>query len=54
MTPNPGVFGSLLVTSLWLAIAGLLVTWWSGGEIGWATLCEASAAAGLALWALGK
>src|SRR3954471_7138532 len=52
MTPNPGVVGSLLVTALWLAAAGLLVAWWSDGAIGWATLWEALAAASLALWAL--
>ena len=52
-TPDSGVFGSLLVTALWLAAAGLLRAWWSDGEIGWATLWEALAAAGIALWALG-
>jgi|tagenome__1003787_1003787.scaffolds.fasta_scaffold18984339_1 hypothetical protein len=52
MTPNPGVFGSLLVTALWLAAAGLLVVWWSDDATGWATLWEALAAASLALWAL--
>ena len=54
MTPDPGVFGSLLVTALWLAAVGLLVAWWSDGAIGWATLCEAVAAAGLAFWALSE
>ena len=53
MTPTPGVFGSLLVTALWLAAAGLLLAWWSDGAAGWATLWEALAAAGLALRALG-
>src|SRR3954454_15960027 len=53
MTANPGVFGSLLVTALWLAAAGLLVAWWSDDATGWATLWEALAAASLALWALG-
>ena len=52
-TPDPGVFGSLLVTALWLAATGLLTAWWSDGEIGWATLWKALSAAGVALWALG-
>ena len=52
MTPAPAVFGSLLVAALWLAAAGLLGAWWSDGAIGWATLREAVAAAGLAFLAL--
>jgi hypothetical protein len=54
MTPDPGVFGSLLVAAVWLMAVGLLAAWWSDGAIGGATLCAALAAAGLALRMLGR
>ena len=50
----PGLFGSLLVATLWLVAVGLLAAWWSDGVIGWSTLREVVAAAGLALRAVGE
>ncbi len=49
---NPAVFAGLLTAALWLAIAGLVAAWWSGGAGGWRTLWPAGMAAGLALAAL--